>query len=111
MYLINSDGTKEEISVSRLKTSLSMLANNLNGIDLTLIVDDVLNNIFSGISIKEFYTTIVITCCAYIEQEPDYSTLAARLMSKRIDTEVMETLKINNLQKSNKLIKLLAVFV
>ena len=98
MYLINSDGTKEEISVSRLKTSLSMLANNLNGIDLTLIVDDVLNNIFSGISIKEFYTTIVITCCAYIEQEPDYSTLAARLMSKRIDTEVMETLKINNLQ-------------
>jgi ribonucleoside-diphosphate reductase alpha chain len=58
------------------------------------IVKDTLRNLFDGVRQKDVLSALIMTTRTLIEQEPNYSTVAARLLLKNLQSETMHFLNL-----------------
>lgn len=69
-----------------------------NYIDINLIVSEIENSIYDGMTTKEIAQIMIMTVRSYIDRDPAYSTLAARLLLNTIYENVIgEDLDYENL--------------
>ena len=91
-------GRKVLFDIAKLNRSISRAAAGESGaggpsLTAAVTVDDVaretIRNIYDGISSTEIEKALLLACASFIERDPAYSRLAARLFLQRIYKEVM----------------------
>jgi ribonucleoside-diphosphate reductase alpha chain len=87
--VIQADGSRAPLNIDRLHTIVSEACTDLTDISETEILDEALKNLYDGVTAEELSTSLVITARTMIEQEPNYSYVAARLLCDNLRAEAL----------------------
>lgn len=83
------DGSMKPLDERRLKTVISEACTNLTGTDANAILLDVKRNLFDGVAIKDVAKALVLSARTLVEDEPNYSYVAARLVLDDLRSEAL----------------------
>ena len=92
--IVQPDGSKAPLDIDRIGTIVSEACAGLDDVSESAIIDEALRNLYDGVSAKECSTSLVITARTLIEQEPNYSYAAARLLLDDLRAEGLAFLGI-----------------
>jgi ribonucleoside-diphosphate reductase alpha chain len=88
------DGGLVPLDTKALLATVTEACLNLESVNPALIVKDTVRNLFDGVHQKDVLHALIMTTRTLIEQEPNYSTVAARLLLKTLQSEVMHFLQL-----------------
>ncbi len=88
MRVKKRDGTLQPVNVSKIIERVTLCAQGLNEVDPYRVAIKAISGLYDGASTKELDDLCVQTASLLIGEEPQYSLLAARLLSTYIDEEV-----------------------
>ena len=83
----NAQGDLTPLDTDRLKTLVSEACAGLEHVDGVKLLTETMKNLYDGIDQVEVNTALVITARTLIEQEPNYSYAAARLLADQLRQE------------------------
>ncbi len=89
LKITRRDGTTGELDIKRLQTILDEATANLERVDGKKILDQALRNLFDGVPETDVCPAMVMSARTLIEQEPNYSYVAARLLLDSLRTEAL----------------------
>ncbi|CAA0091400.1 Ribonucleoside-diphosphate reductase 1 subunit alpha [Halioglobus japonicus] len=92
--VIQADGSRAPLDLDRLHTIVSEACVDLDDVSEAEILDQALRNLYDGVSQSELSTSLVITARTMIEQEPNYSFVAARLLCDNLRSEALSFLGV-----------------
>ena len=92
--VVQADGSRAPLDLDRLHTIVSEACADLSDVSETEILDEALKNLYDGLSAAELSTSLVITARTMIEQEPNYSYVAARLLCDNLRAEALNFLGV-----------------
>jgi ribonucleoside-diphosphate reductase alpha chain len=92
--VVQPDGTRAPLDLDRLHTIVSEACTELEDVSEPRILDEALKNLYDGVTTKELSTSLVITARTLIEQEPNYSYVAARLLADTLRAEALSFLGV-----------------
>ena len=75
-----ADGSKAPLDVARLKALIAEACRGLEDVSAEKILEDTCKNLFDGVKEKDVGQTLVMAARTLIDQEPNYSHVAARLL-------------------------------
>ncbi len=78
--IVQPDGSRQPLDIERIGTIVAEACAGLQDVSESAIIDEALRNLYDGVSARECSTSLVITARTMIEQEPNYSYAAARLL-------------------------------
>ena len=83
------DGTFLSFNVNELRASIEWaILGHENETSADLILQEVINTIFDGVSSKEIADALIMATSSFIEKEPAYNFVAAQLLVKKLFKEV-----------------------
>ncbi len=83
------DGSVEALSITKLQDVLYWASRGYEKVvEINVILEEVLKNIFDNISPEQIADALILAASAFIERDPAYSTVAARLLQKKLFKEV-----------------------
>jgi ribonucleoside-diphosphate reductase alpha chain len=88
MRVRHRDGTLEPVDVIKITKKVARCGAGLKFINPYLVGSKAISGIYDGVSTKELDTLLMQTAAMLISEEPEYSKLAARLLTDFIDKEV-----------------------
>ena len=83
------DGREVLFNARKVEEALTRCAEGLDAIDSDLVLREVLHNVYDGVSTAQVQQAMVLAAAAFIEQDPEYSTFAARLQRMMILRDVV----------------------
>ena len=92
--VVQADGSLAPLDIERLHTIVSEACAGLSDVSETVILDEALKNLYDGVTADELSTSLVITARTLIEQEPNYSYAAARLLCDNLRAEALNFLGV-----------------
>ncbi|HEY6131185.1 MAG TPA: ribonucleoside-diphosphate reductase subunit alpha [Halioglobus sp.] len=92
--VVQADGKRAPLDLDRLHTIVSEACFELSDVSETDILDEALKNLYDGVSQDELSTSLVITARTMIEQEPNYTFVAARLLCDNLRAEALNFLGV-----------------
>ena len=92
--VIQADGSRAPLDLDRLHTIVSEACAELSDVSEADILDQALKNLYDGVTTEELSTSLVITARTMIEQEPNYSFVAARLLCDNLRAEALTFLGV-----------------
>jgi ribonucleoside-diphosphate reductase alpha chain len=92
--VIQPDGSSAPLDLDRIHTIVSEACYGLDDVSETRILDEALKNLYDGVTAAELSTSLVITARTMIEQEPNYSYVAARLLCDNLRAEALAFLGV-----------------
>ncbi|MCB1704512.1 MAG: ribonucleoside-diphosphate reductase subunit alpha, partial [Halioglobus sp.] len=92
--VVQADGSRAPLDIDRLHTIVSEACYDLSDVSETRILDEALKNLYDGVSQSELSTSLVITARTLIEQEPNYTFVAARLLCDTLRSEALSFLGV-----------------
>lgn len=92
--VVQADGSRLPLDLERLHTIVSEACTALDDVSETEILDEALKNLYDGVTADELSTSLVITARTMIEQEPNYSYVAARLLCDNLRSEALNFLGV-----------------
>lgn len=92
--VVQNDGSRTPLDLDRLHTIVSEACIDLSDVSEADILDQALKNLYDGVTAEELSTSLVITARTMIEQEPNYSYVAARLLCDNLRGEALRFLKV-----------------
>ncbi|MCP5167775.1 MAG: ribonucleoside-diphosphate reductase subunit alpha [Pseudomonadales bacterium] len=92
--VIQPDGSRAPLDLDRIHTIVSEACYDLADVSETRILDEALKNLYDGVTADELSTSLVITARTMIEQEPNYSYVAARLLCDNLRAEALNFLGV-----------------
>jgi ribonucleoside-diphosphate reductase alpha chain len=95
--VVQPDGSRAPLDIDRLHTIVSEACAGLDDVSKNQILDEALKNLYDGVSAEELSTSLVITARTLIEQEPNYSYAAARLLCDNLRSEALGFLGLGTL--------------
>ncbi len=93
LHVVLEDGTSQPLDKGRLERLVAEACEGLENVDRALLVRDTLRNLYDGMLEKEIATVTVMTARGYIEKDPDYSYVAARLLLDSLRREALSFLE------------------
>jgi ribonucleoside-diphosphate reductase alpha chain len=84
-----ADGTKQPLDVDRLRSLIQEACEDVSAVNSADILRDTQRNIFDGVSASDVEKALVMSARTFIEKDPDYSTVAARLLLDSIRREAL----------------------
>ena len=87
--IIEPDGSSAPLDLERLQTVVQEACFDLKDVKEQEIIDEALKNLYDGVSSQELSASLVITARTLIEQEPNYSYAAARLLCDNLRSEAL----------------------
>ncbi len=84
-----ADGTLVPLDDARVRTLITEATTGLDGVNPDKISDEFYKNIYDGITETEVAQALVMSTRICVEQEPNYTFAAARLLLDKIRTEVL----------------------
>jgi len=88
------DGSIEPLNMAKLNQVVQAACQNLTSVEPEIIVKETLKDLFEGVELVDVYRTLIMSARTLIEQEPEYSSVAARLLLHNINIEALECLKV-----------------
>jgi len=88
MRVKKRDGSLEPVDVTKIVERVTKLCNGLTTVDPLRVATKAISGLYDGASTKELDNLCIQTASLLIGEEPEYSRLAARLLSVYIDEEV-----------------------
>ncbi len=92
--VIQPDGSRAPLDLDRIHTIVTEACYDLADVSETRILDEALKNLYDGVTADELSTSLVITARTMIEQEPNYSYVAARLLCDNLRAEALTFLDV-----------------
>ncbi len=92
--VIQLDGSSAPLDLDRIHTIVSEACFDLADVSETRILDEALKNLYDGVTAAELSTSLVITARTMIEQEPNYTYVAARLLCDNLRAEALNFLGV-----------------
>ncbi len=89
LHVTLSDGSRQPLDVGRLRHLIDEACQGLAEVDNAAILRDTQRNIFDGVNEKDVEKALVMGARTFIEKDPAYSTLAARLLMDSIRREAL----------------------
>ncbi len=90
LKVLKRSGVSDVFDIHKLEYILDRAAFDLKGVDKNNILNEFKKNIFDGISTNDISKALVMAAKSYIERDPDYSFLAARLLLTSVYKEVFQ---------------------
>ena len=90
-----ADGSKAPLNVSRLRALVAEACQGLSDVSAEAIIEDTCHNLFDGVRERDVSHTLVMSARTMIEQEPNYSNVAARLLLDTMRREALTFLDMN----------------
>jgi ribonucleoside-diphosphate reductase alpha chain len=94
--VIQLDGSSAPLDLDRIHTIVNEACFDLADVSETGILDEALKNLYDGVTAAELSTSLVITARTMIEQEPNYSYVAARLLCDNLRAESLHFLGVSS---------------
>ncbi len=88
MRVRKRDGSLEAVDVNKIVRAVSRCCAGLDGVDPMRVATRTISGLCDGASTEELDTLSIRTATALVAEEPNYSRLAARLLSTVIAKEV-----------------------
>ena len=82
------NGSQHRFELAKIEATLARLAGDLEAVNYDPILTELKRNIYDGIGTAELEHALVLSVIAYIERDPQYNILAARLVRQRVYREV-----------------------
>lgn len=83
------DGTIEPLNVNRWIDALTWAsAGKEHSISIPLLIEEACRNVFNGISSQEVEDALILAAVAFIEKDPAYGYVSARLLIKKLFKDV-----------------------
>ena len=96
LHVLNKSGKKVPLDMGRLKTTIQEACLNLTDVNAEKILIETLRNLFDGVPIKEVNKALQLSARSMIEQEPNYSYVAARLLLDDLRSEALDFLGLQD---------------
>ena len=93
--VIGADGSRQPLDIERVRTIVAEACAGLEDVSDTAIIEEALRNLYDGVTAEEVSTSLVITARTLIEQEPNYSYAAARLLLDNLRAEALSYLGVS----------------
>ena len=84
-----ADGSKHPLDLVRLQNLITEACEGLAGVDDNAILRDTQRNIFDGVAEADVEKALVMSARTFIEKDPEYSTVSARLLMDSIRREAL----------------------
>lgn len=83
------DGAVEALDLAKMKQTIAWACgDHVDQINIDLIMEETMRNIFDGISARELEDALILATCSFIERDPAYNFVAAQLLLKKLFDEV-----------------------
>ena len=89
------NGQSYPLDEARLRALVTEACANLEDVNPEFILEESLKNLFDGINEADINHTLLMSTRSWIEKEPNYSYVAARLLLEKLRTETFKFLSIN----------------
>jgi ribonucleoside-diphosphate reductase alpha chain len=90
-----ADGTSRPLDTERLQALLQEACNGLEEVDAARILEDACRNLFDGVKESDVSQALVMSARTLIDQEPNYSQVAARLLLDILRREALDFLGLD----------------
>ncbi|HSX20866.1 MAG TPA: ribonucleoside-diphosphate reductase subunit alpha [Gammaproteobacteria bacterium] len=94
LHVTLENGTKAPLDIQQIETIVIEACSGLDNVQATPIIRDTLKNLFDGVHILDVRLALIMTARTFIESEPNYSLVAARLLLNDSRNEVAKTLNM-----------------
>ena len=84
------NGNLEPLDIHQLKNTIFQAASELKNVDVKSLVTELLQSIFNGITQTQIDDAMIMVARSRFELDPDYNTLATRLLLAQIYRSVLE---------------------
>jgi ribonucleoside-diphosphate reductase alpha chain len=88
------DGSIAPLDLARMNIVVETACSNLSDVSASLIIEDTQRNLFNNVPIREVSNALIMSARVMIEQEPNYSYVAARLLADDLRGEALSFLGI-----------------
>lgn len=89
--IMRSDGSMGVLSIDRLREVFEWASQGYEAtVSIPLLLKEISKNVFNGMGVREIEEAHVLAAIPFIERDPVYSRVAARLMGKQLFHEVTE---------------------
>ena len=88
------DGRQAPLNIDRIRALVAEACADLGGVDAERIVAESLANMYDGIAVRDVGTCLLISARALVEEEPNYSQVAARLLLDQLRSEALGFLQV-----------------
>jgi ribonucleoside-diphosphate reductase alpha chain len=92
--VVGPNGNLKPLDIERIRTIVAEACMDLDDVSEAAIIDEALKNLYDGVTEHELSTSLVITARTMIEQEPNYSSVAARLLMDNLRAEGLSFLNV-----------------
>lgn len=90
-----TDGSRAPLDIIHLRTLIGEACQNLPFVEPEIILQDALRNLYDGIPVAEIDKALIISTRPLVERDPNYSTVAARLLLNTSYQEGLAFLQLN----------------
>lgn len=82
-------GVEKNVTHDELKAILLSASQGLTSVDTALIFNEVIKNVYNGISLEDLNRAMILAARANIEKDPEYSKLTSSLLLNTLREEVL----------------------
>lgn len=88
MYVIKRDGSREEVKIEKILTAVNRACRGINNVESIEIAKRTISGLHDGSTTKELDKLSIANAVMLMAEEPNYSKVAARMLSESILKEV-----------------------
>lgn len=89
LHITLDDGHQEPLNTDWLRQLIHDAAQGLEAVDPNFLYEGALQNLYDGAKISDVYKALVMTAASQIENDPNYSHAAARLLLNELRREAL----------------------
>ena len=89
------DGSTRPLDIARLRRLTNEACEGLDDVSADTILDNTCRNLFDGVKVEDVSKALVMSARTLIDQEPNYSYAAARLLMESLRHEALGFLDLN----------------
>ncbi len=80
LQITNASGELKPLDLAALRTTIEKASEGLEGIEIQVIIDETIKNLYNGVKESDISTTMMMATRTRIEHEPNYTYVTARLL-------------------------------
>ncbi len=95
LLIVQADGGRAPLDLPQLRALIAEACTDLADVDAERLLNDTLKHLYDGISAADLGANLVLAARTLIDQEPDYSQVAARLLLDTLRRAAMRFLGLD----------------
>lgn len=94
LYVTDVAGQRQPLNTKAIVDTVSEACEGLENVDAELIIKDAQRNLFDGVAISEVNNALVMCARARVEDDPNYTYVASRLLLNGLRSEALNFLQL-----------------